>query len=359
MSKKIKYIIFILLIAYLIFISFFGSLRIKIDPIFWFVIFGIIVFTNHNKERIKNKKQKLQKIIIINLLYLIVYFLSGLIFGYNRSSYNHTFIGIIYNFYSYIVLIFFKEYVRNRLIINKSNYYLVLIIFLLFDLNIYSIFNLKDKINIFKYIFIWIIPKISENLLLNYLTKYSGYLACLFYLIPLTITNIYLPILPSLDWFYTGFISTLLPFITYILLRKKVNKDTIKSNSFILIVFLIVFVLFIIGVFKYKPVAIASNSMQELISRGDIVIVKKMNKNELNKLKLYDIIEYKLDNVSIIHRIISIERYSDGKIIYKTKGDNNDIIDKLSVSEEQIIGKVTFKIPKLGYPSVLLGELLK
>ena len=49
----------------------------------------------------------------------------------------------------------------------------------------------------------------------------------------------------------------------------------------------------------------------------------------------------------------------NNKKYFTTKGDNLKSNDPLKVKEEQIIGIIKFTIPKLGYPSVWLYELLK
>ena len=40
---------------------------------------------------------------------------------------------------------------------------------------------------------------------------------------------------------------------------------------------------------------------------------------------------------------------NDGTLLYRTKGDNNNVADAILVREENVYGKVLFRIPKLGY----------
>lgn len=77
------------------------------------------------------------------------------------------------------------------------------------------------------------------------------------------------------------------------------------------------------------------------INPGDIVVVENKNKASLNK---NDIITFKANNSVITHRIVDIK-----DSVYITKGDNNDVVDPFNVTYEDILGKVLFKIPKLGY----------
>ena len=54
----------------------------------------------------------------------------------------------------------------------------------------------------------------------------------------------------------------------------------------------------------------------------------------------------------INHRIVDID-----KGYYTTKGDNNNIKDVTKHKKDDIIGIVKFRIPYVGYPSVMISEL--
>lgn len=91
----------------------------------------------------------------------------------------------------------------------------------------------------------------------------------------------------------------------------------------------------------FRAYTILSGSMKPKIDPGDIVIILNKNKVNLNK---NDIITFKEDNTVITHRIVDIK--DEG---YITKGDNNNSIDAYTVTPKNILGKVMFRIPKLGY----------
>lgn len=93
------------------------------------------------------------------------------------------------------------------------------------------------------------------------------------------------------------------------------------------------------NVFGYTAFKVVSGSMSDTINIGDIVVVK-IKKNS-DKFQINDIVCFKQDDYIITHRIISIE---GNKIL--TKGDANNAEDK-TISEEQIIGKVTKVITNL------------
>ena len=79
----------------------------------------------------------------------------------------------------------------------------------------------------------------------------------------------------------------------------------------------------------------------------------------LHVLQFYDILYYSKEGKLVIHRIVSINIGENEKIEIKTKGDNNNAEDNWVVTEEEIIGKVKFMLPYIGYPSVLVNDLLK
>lgn len=97
----------------------------------------------------------------------------------------------------------------------------------------------------------------------------------------------------------------------------------------------------IFGIYIFN---IISESMEPTLNINDLVIVKKYNSNK--DLKKGDIITFNQEGRIISHRIKEIIENEDYLII--TKGDNNEVPDKELVKEEQIYGKVIFKIGKIG-----------
>ena len=352
-----------------------SNLITKLNPIFWLIIFLIAFKFCDRKNRVKAKVEKIQTVFIIMLVYFIIYFLSGLFFGYSNSPYSHDLLSIILNFWSYLTIVFFQEYIRSVLVSNSrkkiSLFILITILFIIFELNFNSLIsNFDSGEGIFKYSFSVILVIIVRNILLTYLSNIGGFRVSLIYRAPLVFVNLVAPIFPDLDWFMTALSGILLPFITFIIMhyfndiktsresRRRVRKDS-PIKKIPLIVFILVLVSFVAGFFKYMPVAVMSNSMANLIKRGDVVVVEKLTKGSVKKLKVNDIIEYQLDNEMIIHRIIKIEKDSNSNLIFTTKGDNNIREDNKKVKEEQVRAKVRLKIPKVGYPSVMLNDFFK
>ena len=344
-----------------------------INPLFYIVTFiiSILLSNEDHNQRIKAKVNKYQTMLILVISYLIIYILLGLFFGYVKSIYSHSFFGILKNIWNYIIPIIFIELIRNILIRNSNHskiaFIVIAFLFTLIDIDLYNIIGLTNKAEIFKTIFSVILPATIKNLSLNYIAKTSGYITSLIYLLPQKLTSIILPILPDLDWYFISLVGILLPILALIIIKKLDDRIESPKSKFrlkkekpiriiILIIPLIIFCLFIAGIFKYKPTAIVSNSMHPIFDRGDVVIIEKLDRKKSRNLKKYDIIEYKLKNIIVSHRIIHIEKHNDGSISYITKGDNNNTADNEKVSSNQIIGIVKFRIPKVGYPSVWLND---
>lgn len=371
-------ILYILISIYIIFSTFIGYKYLPnltdlvITPIFWIIIFFISVWINFEyKERIKFQKVKIENIFIIVTGYLIIYFLFGLLIGYSKSAYNHTLIGYIKNIWQYLIPIIFIEYTRKTILScnnSKLNDILSIILFTLISINLYSLFiNEIEYVELFKNFSSIFIPTLTSNMLLMYTSKTCGFYGNLFYRIPQELVFITLPIIPNFDWYYTAIFGILLPLFVYIFIKNfnikfetNESKRNIRKKSTLrlvpILIPLIIFICFVAGLFKYVPTAILSNSMHPIFDRGDAVVIEKISKNNYNKLKKYDIIEYRINGTTVAHRIINIEKHNDGTLLFTTKGDNNNAPDIKKVETIQIIGKVKTKIPKIGYPSVWLND---
>ena len=91
--------------------------------------------------------------------------------------------------------------------------------------------------------------------------------------------------------------------------------------------------------FPFSLFQIQSGSMTPEIEIGEIIVVVKKQKYEEN-----DIITYQIKNSYFVtHRIWKITEEG-----YITKGDSNNIADKIIVKKEQIQGKVIFHSKQLG-----------
>lgn len=97
----------------------------------------------------------------------------------------------------------------------------------------------------------------------------------------------------------------------------------------------------VINLFGYKSYIIKTNSMEPTININDVLITKKVNKDEI---KTGDVITFIKNGEVITHRITQIDENGE----YTTKGDNNNIEDSFTINYDNIEGKHILTIPYLG-----------
>lgn len=101
----------------------------------------------------------------------------------------------------------------------------------------------------------------------------------------------------------------------------------------------------------FNAYVIVSQSMVPTIKINDAIVIKRMDNDNYN---IGDIITFSSSDVNykglaVTHRIVDKKSYGYNESVYKTKGDNNVIVDPAVVKTEDIYGRVLFKIPKFGY----------
>ncbi len=116
----------------------------------------------------------------------------------------------------------------------------------------------------------------------------------------------------------------------------------------------VVFVLFNL-VTGAKGYAVTSDSMKDTFNRGDVVFSRPCNFEEL---KVGDIVTVGVADSDgyFTHRIVDID--SEKKTV-TTKGDNNNSVDPMDTASSQIVGKVWYSVPLLGYLSIYLAGLTR
>lgn len=139
--------------------------------------------------------------------------------------------------------------------------------------------------------------------------------------------------------------------------KKIVN---IVVNIITVLLFILTFTVLILGlkarsenkmtvIFGYTYSRVASDSMEPNLYIGDIIFTKDVDFEDIKtdedngKVQTGDIIVFKRGDRYIVHR--AIRTNEDGSIV--TKGDKYGEDDE-PVTEDIYVGKVVFKIPKLG-----------
>jgi signal peptidase len=152
--------------------------------------------------------------------------------------------------------------------------------------------------------------------------------------------------------------------------KRKFKREIIETAVFIIIAVIGSYAIFIglelgLGTYPESPLrAVSSGSMQPTYNVGDLLVIQKIPSD---KLQVGDVIVFEVSTRSydIVHRIIEIQYNSqDGKLYFRTKGDNNLSPDYWRgrecwngmIPEENVIGKVIFSVPLIGYVSLAVSS---
>lgn len=106
-----------------------------------------------------------------------------------------------------------------------------------------------------------------------------------------------------------------------------------------------------------KPYTVLTGSMQPLYPPGTLVVVKPAEPDEIN---LGDVITYQLESGKpevVTHRVVAVGTAADGTPLFITRGDANDGDDPDPVRPVQIVGKLWYSVPYIGWiNNVVTGQ---
>lgn len=345
--------------------------------LFYIIFFGVFLFlsiliSGIDKDKYMYKVEINQVVFIYVLCYLIFTFILGVFTGFIQSPFGLAPLRVIKNITPTLVIIIISELFRFT-IVNKSQKRITdimvsgvfVLCFLVLNIDNYPV---TCGMDVFELVGVLILPTICNSLLLTYMVKHFGFQPAMLYRIIQELYIYLVPVIPDIGIYLESVFGILIPVIVYLKLSKMTNKNNIwgikkeslaKKIYFVpLTMFLIALAMLISGLFKHKIMSVGSNSMYDKIKYGDAVVIESLKQDELDTLKVGDILAHIHDGKIIIHRIISI-REKNEKYIFNTKGDNNDTKDDYDISESAVVGKVVAKIPYIGYPSVWISEQVK
>ena len=98
--------------------------------------------------------------------------------------------------------------------------------------------------------------------------------------------------------------------------------------------------------FGWRVDTVLSGSMEPKLGIGSVVVTRPIPSQDI---KTGDVITFRspLNGQLVSHRVIAI---IDGNpVIFRTKGDANQTADPFTVPASNLVGKISFHIPYLGY----------
>lgn len=382
-KRKIKsyYTLFLVetVIMFLVILNSFNSIlsNVYVLPFILFIC-DVIFFFVLGFEKTNKRLNKIVDfdIFMFSMVFLILYYLFGIIIEYAKSNNYLTLYGLTVFIIPTILKIIFKEHLRNSLLTKSGdNKFLIIysvILFIMIDiLPALSILNMSNMHDVFIFTALVLLPSITVNAVATYINIKVGYMPVIIYLLIFSLYQYVVPIVPNPSEYLKAIIDFILPILILFKVRKIVNKyydedeeidRNYKKSSIILliipIILTIIIIYFVSGYFRYYALAIASGSMHPVFDRGSVVVTEQVNDkyDNYNKLKEGEIIAFKAEKNIVVHRLIRIVNIGD-EVYYYTKGDANEEEDNYLIKKENIIGIVRFKIPYIGYPTVLFSEI--
>lgn len=375
---KIKIYIFeILLVVILLFALFVPNIFTRKILAIVLFLYMLIVCYILKKRRIKsiNKKQVTILMVIFSFLYIVIFYLLGLYFGFTKSKVMLS-IWSIFNFILPLsIIIFSSEIIRNVFLSqkiylktkkNKINLSPVLtyISMVLIDLLIYTgIYNLNSLDNTLTALGFVLFASLSCNLLYNYVSKRYGSKGIIVYRLITTLYVYIIPVNPDIYLFFQSFIRMIYPYIIYLVIEKFFStndfavayndrKKEVLGNT-VLLVITALFIMLISCQFKYGILVIGSDSMTGTINKGDAIIFEKYDEQLIQEGQ---IILFDYNGIQTVHRVVDIKSIN-GKLRFYTKGDANKHKDTGYITEEEIYGLVKLKVKYLGYPTLWVRSL--
>ena len=343
--------------------------------VFISIVFIISYFLiGFERERFNNKKKNIRTLIILTISLLTIKYGLGIITGYLYSPYNRTISGILSNTVPILYLIIVSELLRYNFTVKGKfiNHILTVCIFTLVYLNITTnLTSLTSLKTIVILVTTDIFVTLFENISLTFISKKFGYSGSLSYSLIMNLYIYVIPIFPNFGDYLEAAIMIAFPIILYLFanyiltdfFREKIDirvKNTgAKLVRLIIIIFIIILVSLNSGIFRYWIAVIASGSMEPTIKVGDVIYVDKSFHNKIESIKEQDIIVFKMNGNIYCHRVVKINQ-NNGNILLVTKGDREgQAIDTWTVTKNELVGRVEFRIKYIGLPSVWLRNLIE
>jgi len=374
----IKICFFELMLIVILFFALFASKifdRIILSIVMLVYMALVILFLKKRKIKSINKKQVTILMLIFAMVYLGVFYLMGLYFGFERSKIVLS----VWSLFRFIIplsiIILTSEIIRNiflsqKLFIGiksiKINFSLVLtyismvLVDLLIYTGVYDLNNLNDFLVALGFV---LFASLSCNLLFNYISKRYGSIGIVIFRL-ITVLFVYIiPIIPNVYLFFRTFLRMLYPYIIYVILEKLFSKNDFavayndKKKEFIGNTFLLISISLLIMLiscqFRYGILVIGSSSMTGSINKGDAVIYESYTDQAI---KNGQVIVFDYNNMRTVHRVIDIKKVN-GEVRYFTKGDANKDADLGYITKEKINGLVRLRIKYIGYPTIWVRNL--
>lgn len=316
-----------------------------------------------------NKHQVLWIVSAITVVYLMLYYLTGLKFGFVRNMYGLNLKYILSRGVPTAVIIYFSEVYRHVMRAQEDKPADVMAYVTCVFAEMIACATASVAISSFSHfmdlVAATMLPAVISNLLYQYLTPRYGIYSCIIYRAITTLYIYLIPIVPAMADSLYCFISMVIPAGIYIFIdamyEKKRRYALAKKNrlavpiTVLAVTIMLSTVMLISNQFRYGLLVIATDSMTGELNRGDAAIFERYEDQTIEEGQ---VIVFERNEAMIVHRVEEIQ-IVNGRKRYYTKGDANDGRDADFRYDSDIVGIVNHKIPYIGFPTILLRSLFE
>ncbi|MBE7061419.1 MAG: signal peptidase I [Clostridiales bacterium] len=361
-KKRVYLACFILLccLPIALFIEF-GSL---ISAVFLGIYAFVVIFLFRKRNILSvYKRQVLLLLTVASVLLLVIFYVFGLAFGFNtRPEMTEYF--FFTDIIPFVAIIIATEIIRNIFLGTNSKiaYVTMLLVGIVTELIVQMVtFNITS--GVIYIVGMVIIPAVTTNVFLNYVSKRYGVLPGIVYRIIMSLYVYAIPVIPNVQEALHAFLKIVAPLVCMYFLHllfdnkrrfEKHKKKTWKSISTVILVVIMTGVIMLIsGHFRFGAIVIATESMTGEVNKGDVVIYERYDDQQIVEGQ---VIIFERYGGNVVHRVVDI-RNENGIVMYFTKGDANETMDEGFVTESQIVGLTRARVPFIGYPTVWLNSI--
>ena len=304
----------------------------------------------------------------IGLLYIALYYLSGLHSHFHATGYVLS-LRLVTNYILPIAaIIVFTEIIRYVVLAQDSKvdsilmYFFGIITEVLICSNLAAITSFSKFMDFFA---LALLPALSANFLYHYLSKRYGMLPNIAYRLLISLYAYVIPVQSGIPDSLLAFANLILPIVIYLfigaLYGKKKRHALGKTGKFSVVITVLIAIIMVSCValisnqFRYGALVIATESMSGELNKGDVILYEQFDEQIITEGQF---ILFKKHDSVIIHRVIKIEKIN-GVLRYYTKGDANEDRDSGFITNSDIIGTVNFKLPYVGYPTIWARSLFR
>ena len=315
-----------------------------------------------------NKNQILMLMTLIGLLYLMLFYLTGLRFQFYLTGYRFNFQIAVKYILPIAVIIISTELIRSVVLAqgceaaNILTYFICVIAEALICSNLAGITSFNKMMD---FVALALFPALTSNLLYHYLSKRYGMFPNIVYRLIISLYTYIIPYKPAMPDSLLAFIKLLLPLAIFLfidMLFEKKKRYALGKKSKFSFVFTVLAVaimtsviLLISNQFRYGVLVIATESMTGELNKGDVALYEQYDDQLITEGQ---VIVFEKNKSMIIHRVIKIEKIN-GVVRYYTKGDANEDRDSGFITNSDVVGLIDYKIPYIGYPTIWVRSLFK